>query len=382
MNFGRWKAAASVLAVGAVVCGVVQVIPGGSSAAGAPAAVAASAAVEDTVVPGAVSDAAGDRVIVDQLQFWFVTAAATSRSQFWVTGKSPYSNIKALQYLLLAWGYYTPTTGKYDATTVANIKKFQRRMHLVVDGIAGPITMAAITPRSTGYGARNRNTVKAIQQLLVKFGYRLAVDGSFGPQTRADVIHFEKSSRILANGIVGAQTWSWLFNPPSTSSKPASKPTPEPKPAPKPTDAPSSNCSSVHAGVTKSHTAVASHGIRVNTCLLSRVNAMVSAASKSGVYLSANSSWRDPAFQIRLRQQNCGTSYYDVYQKPSTRCHPATAIPGTSRHERGLAVDFANCSRGSKVFNWLGKHAAHYGLYNLKVTGPAAESWHWSTDGH
>lgn len=367
----RWTAAVAVIAVGALAFGVAQVVPASSRTTGASASTLAGALTVPTHRQ-VISDAAGDAVIDDRPALNVVTVSTTNRGYFWVSKKSPYSNIKALQYLLLAWGYYTPTTGRYDAATVASVKKFQRRKHLAVDGLAGPITMAAITPQ-TYYRAKNRNTVKAIQQLLVKFGYRLAVDGSFGPQTRADVIHFEKSHRLISNGIVGPQTWSWLFNPATRS---APKPTPKPKPAP------SGNCSAVHAGVTKSHTVIAANGIRVNKCLAARVKAMVAAAKRSGVTLRANSSWRDPAFQIRLRRQNCGTSHYAIYVMPSTSCSPATAIPGTSRHERGLAIDFANSGRGSRVFNWLTRNASRYGLQNLKLTGSHAEPWHWSVDGH
>jgi LAS superfamily LD-carboxypeptidase LdcB len=69
--------------------------------------------------------------------------------------------------------------------------------------------------------------------------------------------------------------------------------------------------------------------------------------------------------QIALRKQNCGTTYYDIYQKPSGQCSPPTAIPGTSRHERGLAIDFANCQVGTATYNWLKAHGASYRLINL-----------------
>jgi LAS superfamily LD-carboxypeptidase LdcB len=66
---------------------------------------------------------------------------------------------------------------------------------------------------------------------------------------------------------------------------------------------------------------------------------------------------------------------------PSSRCSPPTARPGSSNHERGLAIDLT-CggalirSRSNDCFVWLEEHGAAYGLANLP-----SEPWHWSVDG-
>lgn len=71
------------------------------------------------------------------------------------------------------------------------------------------------------------------------------------------------------------------------------------------------------------------------------------------------------------------TSHYAIYEMPSGSCSPPTARPGTSNHERGLAIDFDRCSsRGTACYQWLAAHAAEFGLQNLP-----SESWHWSHDG-
>ncbi len=119
----------------------------------------------------------------------------------------------------------------------------------------------------------------------------------------------------------------------------------------------------------------AGNGIIVNVSIAAQVTAMIQAAGADGVYLSGGG-YRDSAQQIALRQSHCGSSYYAVYQMPSSSCSPPTAIPGTSMHEQGLAIDFDNCSYGTSVYNWLSANAASYGLYNLP-----SESWHWSTTG-
>lgn len=58
-----------------------------------------------------------------------------------------------------------------------------------------------------------------------------------------------------------------------------------------------------------------------------------------GIEQYALSAYRPADEQIYLRKQNCGTSQYDIYKKPAMQCRPPTAIPGTSQHERGKAID-------------------------------------------
>jgi LAS superfamily LD-carboxypeptidase LdcB len=119
----------------------------------------------------------------------------------------------------------------------------------------------------------------------------------------------------------------------------------------------------------------AGNGIIVNVSIVDQVHDMIVAAANDGVTLTGGG-YRDPQQQIALRQAHCGSSYYAIYQAPSSSCSPPTAIPGTSMHEQGLAIDFDNCSYGTSVYNWLSGNAASYGLYNLP-----SESWHWSTTG-
>jgi peptidoglycan hydrolase CwlO-like protein len=65
-----------------------------------------------------------------------------------------------------------------------------------------------------------------------------------------------------------------------------------------------------------------------------------------------------------------------------TGCSVPTAPPGSSMHERGLAIDFTTHgqtipSHSSPAFQWLSANASSYGLYNLP-----SEPWHWSTNGN
>jgi septal ring factor EnvC (AmiA/AmiB activator) len=117
-------------------------------------------------------------------------------------------------------------------------------------------------------------------------------------------------------------------------------------------------------------------GITVASSIAGQLQSMLSAAAADGVTLSG-SGYRDSSRQIALRRQNCGSSDYAVYQMSAEGCSPPTARPGASKHEQGLAIDFANCSsRSTACFQWLAGNAASFGFFNLP-----SEPWHWSTTG-
>ncbi|MBV9412357.1 MAG: D-alanyl-D-alanine carboxypeptidase family protein [Acidimicrobiia bacterium] len=122
-------------------------------------------------------------------------------------------------------------------------------------------------------------------------------------------------------------------------------------------------------------------GITVACSIAGKLDQMLGAAANDGFTFSGGG-YRDPAQQIAVRQENCGSSQYAVYQEPPSDCHPPTAYPGTSMHEQGLAVDFiwngsTISSHSSPAWQWLNAHAATYGFYNLP-----SEPWHWSVNGH
>jgi peptidoglycan hydrolase CwlO-like protein len=125
------------------------------------------------------------------------------------------------------------------------------------------------------------------------------------------------------------------------------------------------------------------HGgsVTVAGSIAGNVQALLDAAADDGVSLCAVSGWRSPQKQIELRRAHCGSSNYAIYYMPASRCSPPTARPGSSLHERGLAIDFS-CNGGGAIrygnscWDWLAAHANDYGLYNLP-----SEPWHWSTSG-
>lgn len=119
----------------------------------------------------------------------------------------------------------------------------------------------------------------------------------------------------------------------------------------------------------------------VNREIAGSLAALLQAAAGDGVLLSGEG-WRPRAWQIELRRQACGTTHHDIWERPASECSPPTAVPGQSRHQAGLAVDFGYNggpieSRDNEGYRWLAEHAPQFGLHNLP-----AEPWHWSSDGH
>jgi D-alanyl-D-alanine carboxypeptidase len=88
--------------------------------------------------------------------------------------------------------------------------------------------------------------------------------------------------------------------------------------------------------------------------------------------LSLTSAWRSPVYQKQL-SATCSTQ----------RC----ALPGTSEHEAGLAVDVGVnggniLSAGGKYYQWLYDNAHRYGFHNtyqkgIAIDGKIVEPWHW-----
>ncbi len=117
---------------------------------------------------------------------------------------------------------------------------------------------------------------------------------------------------------------------------------------------------------------VSIEGLAVHESVADAVGRMIRDARDDGVTLTGFG-WRSPERTAELRVIN---GCPDVYESSPSSCRIPTARPGQSMHERGLAIDFQSCWRGSACFVWLSNNAANYGFFNLP-----SESWHWSTNG-
>jgi D-alanyl-D-alanine carboxypeptidase len=125
----------------------------------------------------------------------------------------------------------------------------------------------------------------------------------------------------------------------------------------------------------------------VNSRVSGAVYSMIAEMKADGIAPRALSSYRSMAHQHVLcrTDRSCRNGCYDL-----------VAQPGTSRHQMGVAIDFAGpsasakvagatCATGpeatcpprakaqnSDVWRWLDAHAADYGYHQY-----ALESWHW-----
>jgi N-acetyl-anhydromuramyl-L-alanine amidase AmpD len=69
--------------------------------------------------------------------------------------------------------------------------------------------------------APNVHTISGLQQALKMLGYRIAIDGDYGPETRHTVMSFQMDAGIVADGVAGAQTEAKLLTELSNRSRSA-----------------------------------------------------------------------------------------------------------------------------------------------------------------
>lgn len=156
--------------------------------------------------------------------------------------ESPY--VKELQLRLIDMGYMTGSAnGKYEASTTAAVKAFQKENGIGQDGIAGGETQRIMygetakyssgessTGTSTGSGSTDSGTsvtatattlklgdrsndVKNLQTRLIELGYMSgSADGIFGAATQSAVVAFQKNSKLTADGKAGKVTQNLLYS--------------------------------------------------------------------------------------------------------------------------------------------------------------------------
>jgi N-acetylmuramoyl-L-alanine amidase len=125
------------------------------------------------------------------------------------------NDVISLQRKMNVVGFTIAEDGIFGDKTGAAVRTFQKRTHLVVDGLVGPQTMAKLDAvlRKEEYpehlikrGSSDKENVKKVQSAV-----GVSADGIFGPKTVAAVKAFQKKKKLKVDGIVGPNTWNLLF---------------------------------------------------------------------------------------------------------------------------------------------------------------------------
>lgn len=140
-------------------------------------------------------------------------------------------DVRVLQDFLTRAGFATPVGGDFGPITLGNVKKFEKRYGLSVDGVvdAAFVTKirSVVAPKgsTTKRKTRAKNTalgrhlgdrvlkkgmsgqdVRVLQDYLDRAGFTTTIDGQFGSGTQKLVKRFQTSQELPATGIVDAAT--------------------------------------------------------------------------------------------------------------------------------------------------------------------------------
>lgn len=134
-------------------------------------------------------------------------------------------------------------------------------------------------------------------------------------------------------------------------------------------------------------------GQKVDVRIVEPLNAMMAQMRKEGLHPIVCSGYRSIEKQSRLfleyieERVSSGWEYGEAFYKAKTRI----ALPGTSEHHTGLAVDIVGATHQSlddaqantDEAKWLAEHCAEYGFIlrypedKTDITGIDYESWHF-----
>ena len=121
--------------------------------------------------------------------------------------------------------------------------------------------------------------------------------------------------------------------------------------------------------------------------------AMIKAARADGVTVYVTSSYRDMDKQTELHENKIEALVLEGYSYAEAKelAAQVVAVPGTSEHQLGLALDFVSAEyrkldekqEQTKGFRWLKEHCQEYGFIlrypngKTDVTGIIYEPWHF-----
>ena len=115
-------------------------------------------------------------------------------------------DVRTVQYLAAFHGHPVVVDGKFGVATRAAVQAVQTSKGLIADGIVGDLTwQALIVPVVAGTSGVQ---VRAVQGQLASQGWRVAVDGVFGPQTIRSVRDFQAAHGLPVTGLADPTMWN------------------------------------------------------------------------------------------------------------------------------------------------------------------------------
>ncbi|WP_312432667.1 M15 family metallopeptidase [Lacrimispora sp.] len=131
-----------------------------------------------------------------------------------------------------------------------------------------------------------------------------------------------------------------------------------------------------------------SNGQTVDKRIYPALQKMFDAARADGIYPAVVSGYRTAEKQQSLMDEKIAAYKTEGYSASQAKAEAETwvAIPGTSEHQLGIAVDInadGVKSNGSEVYKWLKQNSYRYGFIlryppsKTKITGVSNEPWHY-----
>ena len=131
------------------------------------------------------------------------------------------------------------------------------------------------------------------------------------------------------------------------------------------------------------------NGQAVDKRIYDDLQAMFDAAREDGIYPYIVESYRTHEDQVAMMDYYIGVYESEGYSEEEARemAEKVVAIPGTSEHELGLAVDingeYTDTQESAVVWDWLMNHCSEYGFIlrypedKTDITGIDYEPWHY-----
>lgn len=130
------------------------------------------------------------------------------------------------------------------------------------------------------------------------------------------------------------------------------------------------------------------NGTQVDERIYPALQEMFDDMRAQDVYPVVRDGWRSEAVQRELMDDRVREYRDQGYSWSEARemAERWVAVPGTSEHQLGLAVDInpdTSLSTGDQVYTWLAEHAGEYGFVRryppdkTEITGISNEPWHY-----